>query len=467
MNMTKSYDVVFLGSGPAGYVGAIRAGQLGFKTAVVEETEDLGGVCLNFGCIPTKALLKTAENLWWIQKEAVGFGINVGEVSVNFQQVIKRSRDVVAQLNRGVSGLMKKNKVEVIRGRGRIQDPHLVVVEGVDDKAADEVSFKNLVVATGARPRMLPDLNTKDSRILTAKEALMLQTPPKSLAIIGGGAIGGELGYFFSQFGTKVTLIEALDRVLPLEDPDVSRVVERSFLKNGIAVRKGTAVSSVDVKSGESVRIELSGKDPVVVDAVLVSIGVVGNVENLGLEEQGIECHKGFIKTNEVGQTSVPHIYAVGDVSGPPWLAHVASHEAILAVEHMAGHDVSPINRNAIPACVYCQPQVGSVGLTEVAAKEKGLDIKVGRFPFRASGKALAGGDTDGFVKLVFQEPYGELIGAHLVGHNVTEMMGTFVVMMNGEVTRDELISAIHPHPTLSEAVVEAALDAEGRVLHA
>ncbi len=460
--MNQSFDLVILGAGPAGYVAAIRAGQLGLKTAVVEAA-DLGGICLNYGCIPTKALLKSAEMLHWMTHDAKAFGLTVKGIEVDFKAVIARSRTVAGQLNKGVGGLLKKQNVTVLKGYGSFKNANTLIVK-TQPGQPKTVSFKHALIATGASPRHLPGLEPDGTLLITSKEAMLLDAPPKRLGIIGAGAIGAEFAYFFAQFGSEVTLIEAQDRILPLEDEEASQVVTRAFKKNGITLQTNALVSKAE-KKGQSVILTI-GDSTQTFDKVLVSVGVQGNTQGLGCETVGIQVDKGHIKVNNTLQTTVPNIYAVGDVIGAPWLAHVASHEAITAVEHLAGLKPKPMNYEQVPACTYCQPQVASVGLTESQAKKKHAELKVGKFPFRANGKALAAGYPDGFVKLIFAGPYRELVGAHLVGHDVTEMMSTFTVMMAAEATQAEIIHAIHPHPTCSEAILEAALDADGRVLH-
>lgn len=457
------FDVVVLGSGPAGYVGAIKAAQLGLKTAVVEKA-DVGGICLNYGCIPTKALLKTAEMVHFITNEAAEFGLICKSVRVDFPQVIARSRQVAGQLNKGVQGLLKKNKVTTLNGKGELKSPKMLEVTSYEGKK-EQVEFKWLMVATGARPRVLPGLDVDGNTILTFKEAMLLESPPKSLCIIGAGAIGVEFAYFYSQFGTQVTLVEALDRILPVEDNEVSQAVARSFKKYGIEIKTGVFVEGAKIGS-KGAKIALKSGETLEAEKVLVSVGVTGNVEGFGLEGAGVKVEKGKIPVNGFCQTNVAHIYAVGDVIGAPWLAHVASHEAITATLHFSGKNPKPINYTHVPACTYCQPQVASVGLTEEKARQEGRQIKVGRFPFRANGKALASGAVDGFVKLIFDAKYGELIGAHMVGHDVTEMISGLVTLMGCEVTQAEIAHAIHPHPTCSEAIMEAALDAYGEVIH-
>lgn len=457
------FDVLVLGSGPAGYVGAIKAAQLGFQVAVVEKG-DLGGICLNYGCIPTKALLKAASIKYEITHAASNFGLTCGDVKVDFPKVIARSREVAGQLNKGVTSLLKKNKVTVLQGKGVLKDKNTLDVVSYEGKK-DTVSFTHLVIATGARPKTFPGLEPNGKALITSKEAMLLQTPPKRLCIIGAGAIGVEFAYFYSQFGTSVTLLEALDRILPAEDEESSQAVARSFKKDTVTIKTGVFVESVE-SNDKSATVVLKSGEKIEAEKVLLSVGVTGNVEGIGLETVGIKAQNGKIPVNKDYQTSLPHIYAVGDVIGPPWLAHVGSHEAIHAVSHMSGKQPKPINYDHVPGCTYCEPQVASVGYTEQRAKKENRQIKIGRFPFRANGKALASGHVDGFVKLIFDAKYGELIGAHMVGHDVTEMISGLVTLMGCEVTQAEIAHAMHPHPTCSEAIMEAALDAYGEVIH-
>jgi dihydrolipoamide dehydrogenase len=462
--MQSSFDVVILGSGPAGYVAAIRAAQLKKTVALVEKNE-LGGVCLNLGCIPTKALLKSAEMAHWMCHQASEFGFRVS-YETDFKNVIDRSRRVADQLNKGIQGLMRKHKVTVVKGIGCIQSSNRLGVKGIGGDGTETVlGFKHLIIATGASAKTLPSLKPDGKTIVTSREAMLQSQAPKTLGIVGGGAIGVEFAYFYQNMGTQVTVIEAMDRLVPVEDEEVSQALERSFKKSGIQIKTKTLVQASQVRQGKVTLSYASGGSDGF-DQVLVAIGVIGNTEGIGLERVGIRVEKGHIPVNTMMQTRVPEIYAVGDVIGPPWLAHVASHEAIVAVEHLAGLNPKPLNPNHTPACTYCQPQIASVGMTEAKAKKAGHAVKVGRFPFRASGKAIAGGDAEGFVKLVFDAKFGELLGAHLIGHDVTEMISGLTALMTAEATVDELIHTIHPHPTCSEALLEAALDSEGRAIH-
>ncbi len=462
--MEKKYDVIVLGAGPGGYVAAIRAAQLGMKTAIVEK-EKVGGICLNWGCIPTKALLRSAE-LLEAMRRAQEFGLRAGEVSFDFPKVIKRSRQVADRLVRGVEYLLRKNRVETIQGTGRFVGKGVLEVESTDGKK--EVQASHIVVATGARPRAIPGVEFDGKKILTSKEAMLLQSPPESMIIVGAGAIGVEFGYFYNAFGTKVTLIEMMPQILPLEDKECADVVARSFKKAGIEVVTGARVTSVS-KSAKKVKVtvEKDGKPSTYeAEVSLVAIGVQGNVEGIGLEAIGVEVEKAFIKIDEKYRTNVDGVYAIGDVIGPPLLAHVASHEGISCVEGIAGLTPHPVDYDAVPSCTYCRPQVASFGLREEKAKERGFDVRVGKFPFRANGKALALGEPDGFVKLVFDKKYGELLGAHIVGPEATELLAELGVARTLETTFAEIASTVHAHPTLSETIMEAALDADGRAIH-
>ena len=464
----KSYDyqLVVIGSGPGGYVAAIRAAQKGMKTAVVEGRE-LGGVCLNWGCIPTKALLRSAE-VWNHIQRAGEFGLKVKESEFDFPAIIKRSRQVADINSRGVAYLFKKNKIEHIRGWGRLGGEHLVTVTDDDGKVVRTIRAEYIIIATGGRTRSFPGVEFDGKRIISSKEAMLLQEPPKRLAIIGGGAIGVEFAYFYHSFGSEVHLIEMMPHLLPLEDAEVVSHLERSFKKQGIQVYTEARVDKLE-KTDQGVRIQLTrkGKETELeTDVALVAIGVTGNVENVGLDQLSIQVEKNAIQVNEFYQTSVPYIYAIGDVIGAPYLAHVASHEGIIAVDHLRGANPKPLDYQNIPGCTYAQPQVASVGLTEEKAKEQGLEIKVGRFPFRASGKARAIGEVDGMVKLIFDAKYGELLGAHIVGPEATELIAELGVARTLETTFHELQHTVHAHPTLSEAIMEAAGDALGEAIH-
>ncbi|MGH7163360.1 MAG: dihydrolipoyl dehydrogenase [Planctomycetota bacterium] len=457
----ETYDVAILGGGPGGYVAAIRAAQLGLKTAVVER-DNLGGICLNWGCIPTKALLKNAEYAN-VARDGEEWGIRYEKLSFDLSRVVQRSRDVSARIVKGVEFLMKKNKIDVHKGTGRLAGRDRVEVSA-GGKAVGELRFKNLIVATGGRPRALPGLAFDKERILTYFEAMVPKELPKSLVIIGGGAIGCEFAYFFNAFGTAVTIIELLPSLLPKEDKEVSKELERSFKKRKIEVMTGTKVESVQVsKRGVTVK---TGKKTIEADQALVAIGIQGNVEDLGLEEAGVRPEKGYLTVDERYRTAVPSIRAIGDVNGRVMLAHVASHQGIVAVEDIAGGAHHLVDYDSIPNCTYCQPQVASIGLTEEAAREKGREIKIGRYPFRPHGKAMATGETEGFVKLLFDSKYGELLGAHIIGAEATEMIAEACAAKAAEATVHTLAQTMHAHPTMSEAFHEASLDALGRAIH-
>ncbi len=459
------YDLLVLGSGPGGYVAAIRASQLGLKTAVVEK-ESLGGVCLNWGCIPTKALLKSAQVMNYI-KHADDYGIEVDGFEADFDKIIKRSRNVAEGMSKGVQFLMKKNKVDVISGFGKIAGKgKLEVTDSEGNKKIYEANY--IIIATGGRSRELPNLKQDGKKVIGYREAMTLKDQPTSMLIVGSGAIGSEFAYFYNSIGTKVTLVEYLPNILPLEDEEVSKALEKSFKSSGIEVFTETSVESVDT-TGKKCRVKMTGKkgtSETEVDVVLSAVGVVANIEGIGLEENGIKTDKGKIVVDEYYKTNVDSIYAIGDVIQGPALAHLASHEAIVCVEKIAGKNPEPVNYGNVPACTYTVPEVASVGLTEKQAKEKGIEIKVGKFPFSASGKASAAGDKTGFVKVIFDAKYGEWLGAHLIGQNVTEMIAEVVVARKLETTGHEIISSIHPHPTMSEAIMEAVAAAYGEVIH-
>jgi dihydrolipoamide dehydrogenase len=458
------YDLVIIGGGPAGYVAGIRAGQLGKKVAVIE-MERAGGTCLNWGCIPTKALLKSAELYRTFQK-AESYGLSVKEVGFDFAKVVERSRGVAAQMAKGVEFLFKKNKVDYIVGKGSVVMPGMVEITAGDRKGSF-FKTKNILLCTGQKPRPLPGLPVDGTRVLTSREALAAKTAPKTLAIIGAGAIGVEFAYFFNAFGTKVTLIEMLPQVLPVEDEEVAKVLERSFTKQGIAVHTGTKSENIRV-GDKSVKLDLvkdGAKTELEVDSVLVAIGITANLDGLVSPKVKLELDRGFVKVDANYQTSTPGIYACGDIQGPPWLAHVASFRAIQTVEGIFGV-AKPKQVSIFPGCTYCQPQVASVGLTEKAVKEKKIEYKVGKFPFTAVGKAVAAGDTEGFVKVVTDAKTGEILGAHIIGNEATELIAEYVMAMNQEITIDEIHNSIHAHPTLSEALGEAALAALGHPIH-
>ncbi len=459
-----SFDLAVLGGGPGGYIAAIRASQLGLKTAIIEK-DKLGGICLNWGCIPTKALLKNAEVLHTVQNSAQ-YGITIPKFSVDFPASIKRSRDVAERLSKGIAFLMKKNSITHIKGPGKLISRHeLEVTKG---KKKTRFNANNIIIATGGRPRTFPGMKLNGKNIISSKEAMVLKKIPKKMIIIGSGAIGVEFAYFFNAYGTEIHLIEMLPRILPVEDETVSKELARTFKKSKMKIYTDTKVSQIEsLKTKVKVHLERKGKQEILEgDVALVAIGVTGNTENIGLEKIGVNVEKGAVVINEFNQTSVPNIYAIGDVSGPPWLAHVASAQGHVAAEHAAGKDVHPVDYTNIPGCTYCQPQVASIGLTESSAKEKGFDVKVGTFDFKASGKAMATGHTDGFVKLIFDGKYGELLGAHIIGSEATELIAELGTAKTLESTWHELASTVHAHPTLSEAVMEAALDAMGQKVH-
>jgi dihydrolipoamide dehydrogenase len=463
------FDVIIIGSGPGGYVTAIRASQLGMKVAIVER-ELLGGICLNWGCIPTKALLKSGEV--YEQLSHLGdYGLKVETASFDFPAVVQRSRKVSAQLNAGVAFLMKKHKIEVIEGTARLEkgSPAPKVVIALKAGGSRTVTAKSVIVATGARARTIPaiGLEPDGEKVWTYREALTAKAAPKSLIVIGSGAIGIEFASFFRALGSTVTVIEALPRILPVEDEEVSKAAHKAFEKRGLTFRVGASVKKLNKsRTGVSVDIDTAGKaETLAADVAIVAVGIVGNVEDLGLEALGVKIEKTHIVTDGHGATGVPGLYAIGDVAGPPWLAHKASHEGVHCIEHIAG--LKPNNLNSpIPGCTYSTPQIASVGLTEAQAKDQGIEVKVGRFPFKVNGKAIASGETEGFVKTVFDGRTGALIGAHMIGAEVTEMVQGYVLAITMEATEAELQATVYPHPTMSEAMHESALDAFGMVLH-
>lgn len=459
-------DVVVIGSGPGGYVAAIRASQLGLKTVCVERA-DIGGVCLNIGCIPTKALLKSAEYAHFMG-HAQEFGFNYENLQVNYPQVIERSRKVAAQMSKGVSSLFKKYKVDSIAGWGKIRKDKTVEVLDKSGNTTDTIKAKSIIIATGARPRIFPGIDVDHKRIITSTEALLGRELPKSIIIMGAGAIGVEFAYFFNAFGTNVTIVEFMDRILPIEDIEVSKELERHFRKSKIDIKTKTKViAAKTVDNAVEVTIETNGKTEVLkADIALNAIGIQANIENIGLEDIGIVTEKGFIKIDEFCRTNVEGIFAIGDVAGAPWLAHKASAEAVVCAEFIAGHHPKGVDYSKIPGCTYCNPQVASIGLTEEKAKEAGHEVKIGKFPFLASGKAHGIGEAKGFVKLVFDAKYGELLGAHMIGPDVTEMLAEVGLAMNLEATAETIFKTIHAHPTLSEAVMEAAAQAYGEAVN-
>jgi dihydrolipoamide dehydrogenase len=470
--MAESFDVLIIGSGPGGYIAAIRAAQLGFKTAIVER-DWLGGICLNWGCIPTKALLRSAEIYHYLQN-AKDYGLKADGAGYDASGIVKRSRAVSKRLNDGVGFLMKKNKVSVIWGEAAIDAPGKVTVKqsksGAPKGALGPGAYqaKHIIIATGARPRVLPGLEPDKKLVWTYFEAMVPPAIPKSLLVIGSGAIGIEFASFFRNFGAEVTVVEVLPQILPVEDQEIQAFARKSFEKQGIKIHTNAKVTKLNKKADSvTATIEEGGKtQAITVERVISAVGVTGNIENLGLEKLGVKTERGIIKVDEFNKTNVPGIYAIGDVSGPPMLAHKAEHEGVICIEAIKGLHPHPMNKLMIPGCTYCSPQVASVGLTEQAAKEKKLDIRVGRFPFIGNGKAIALGEDQGLVKVIFDKKTGQLLGAHMVGAEVTELIQGYVVAMNLETTEEELMHTIFPHPTLSEMMKEAVLDAYGRVLN-
>ncbi len=461
-----NYDIIVVGSGPGGYVTAIRASQLGFKTAIVER-ESLGGICLNWGCIPTKALLKSA-NVFEYLTHASDYGITVKEATADFTAMIDRSRGVANGMSNGIQFLMKKNKIDVLKGNGVIKAGKKVSVTDEAGATTEYTADKALIIATGARSRELPNLPQDGEKIIGYRQAMTLKSQPKKLVVVGSGAIGVEFAYFYNAIGTEVTIVEYLPNIVPVEDEEVSKQLEKSFKKAGINVMTKASVESVDT-SGKGCVVTIKtekGEEKIECDVVLSAVGIQANIENIGLEEVGIIVDKGRILTNEYYQTNIPGYYAIGDVIPGPALAHVASAEGIICVEQLAGHHPQPLDYGNIPGCTYCSPEIASVGMTEKEAEESGLEIKIGKFPFSASGKASAAGAKDGFVKLIFDAKYGEILGAHMIGANVTEMIAEIVAIRKLETTGEELIKTVHPHPTMSEAIMEAAAVAYGEVIH-
>ena len=460
----SAYDIIVLGSGPGGYVTAIRAAQLGMKTAIVEK-ESLGGVCLNWGCIPTKALLKSAQVFEYL-KHADDYGLTVKDYHKDFNAVVNRSRDVATGMSKGVQFLMKKNKIDVIEGFGKVLPGKKVAIE--NQGKTTEYTAKNIIIATGARSRELPALPQDGKKVIGYRQAMTLKNQPKEIIVVGSGAIGTEFAYFYNAMGTKVTILEYLDRIVPVEDEEVSKQLERSFKKSGIQIMTQSEVTQVDT-SGKGVTATVKtakGEETLKADLVLSAVGIKTNIENIGLEEVGIAVDRDKILVDDFYQTNMPGYYAIGDVTKGPALAHVASAEGILCVEKIAGHSVTPLDYGNIPGCTYCSPEIASVGLTEAQAKEQGYTIKVGKFPFSASGKAQASGHSDGFVKVIFDAKYGEWLGCHMIGAGVTDMIAEAVLGRKLETTGHEVLKAVHPHPTMSEAVMEAVADAYDEVIH-
>jgi dihydrolipoamide dehydrogenase len=460
-----NYDVIVIGSGPGGYVTAIRASQLGMKTAVIEE---LGGVCLNWGCIPTKALLKSAQVFEYLQ-HAGDYGIKIdGKAAADFNAVIKRSRDVAAGMSKGVQFLMKKNKIDVIAGTGKVKPGRKVDVTAADGSVTT-LEAKHIIIATGGRTRELPNLKQDGKKIIGYREAMVLPEQPKSMIVVGSGAIGVEFAYFYATMGTKVTVVEFMPNIVPVEDEEVSKQLERSFKKAGIDIMTEASVEAVDTAGAgckATVKLKDGSTKVLEADIVLSAVGVVANIENIGLEDVGIATDKGKILVNKYYETNIPGYYAIGDCVPGQALAHVASAEGIICVEKIAGLHVDALDYNNIPGCTYCSPEIASVGYTEKKAREAGYEIKVGKFPFSASGKAKAAGAADGFVKVIFDAKYGEFLGAHMIGANVTEMIAEVVAARKLETTGHDIVKTVHPHPTMSEAIMEAAAAAYGEVIH-
>ncbi len=461
-----NYDIIVIGSGPGGYVTAIRASQLGLKTAIVER-ESLGGICLNWGCIPTKALLKSA-NVYEYLQHASDYGITVKESSADFSAMIDRSRGVANGMSNGIQFLMKKNKIDVIKGSGKIKAGKKVDVTAEDGTVTEYTADKALILATGARSRKLPNIPQDGEKIIGYREAMTLKSLPKRLVVVGSGAIGVEFAYFYNTLGTEVTIVEFMPNIVPVEDEEVSKQMEKSFKKAGINILTNASVETVEkTDKGCIVTVKTAkGEEKIECDVVLSAVGIETNIEGIGLEEVGIATDKGRVLVNDFYQTNIPGYYAIGDIVPGPALAHVASAEGIICIEKIAGHHPEPLDYGNIPGCTYASPEIASVGMTEKAAKAAGLDIKIGKFPFSASGKASAAGAKDGFVKLIFDAKYGELLGAHMIGANVTEMIAEIVAVRKLEVTGETLIKTVHPHPTMSEAVMEAAAAAYGEVIH-
>ena len=454
------YDIIIVGSGPGGYVTAIRASQLGFKTALVEK-ESLGGICLNWGCIPTKALLKSAQVFEYLN-HANDYGLNIKEFSSDFGAIISRSRNIAEGMSKGVKFLMKKNKIDVINGYGKVKPDKIVDVDGIEYQA------DHVVISTGARSRVLPAIPQDGKKIFGYREAMNLPKQPKKLIIVGSGAIGVEFAYFYNSLGTKVTIVEYLPNLVPLEDHEISKELEKSFKKRGINVMTSSEVTSISTK-GKGVKAVIKtskGEETLEADTLLSATGVKSNIEDIGLEKVGIAVDKDKILVNSYYQTNIPGYYAIGDIVPGPALAHVASAEGILCVEKIAGHDVTPIDYGNIPGCTYCSPEISSVGLTEKQAIDKGFDVKIGKFPFSASGKASASGHKEGFVKVIFDSKYGEWLGCHMIGAGVTDLIAEAVLGRKLETTGHDVLKTIHPHPTMSEAIMEAVADAYDEVIH-
>jgi len=464
-NTMSKYDLIVIGSGPGGYVAAIRASQLGMKVGVVEKAE-LGGICLNWGCIPTKALLKSA-NVFEYLKHASDYGIEAKDFKADLNGMVKRSRDVAAGMSKGVQFLFKKNKIDQIVGTGKLKKGGKVEVTDASGKKT-EYEGKNIIVATGGRSRELPSMKIDGKKIIGYREAMILDKLPKKLLVVGSGAIGVEFAYFFHTIGAEVTVVEFLPRIVPVEDEEVSKALDKSFKKAGMKIYVNSEVTKVDTSGAGCVSTVKTpdGEIKIESDIVLSAVGIATNLEGIGLEDVGVKTDKGKVIVDDFYKTNVAGVYAIGDIVKGPALAHVASAEGIICVEKIAGHNPEPLNYNNLPGCTYCSPEIASVGLTEEAAKKAGYEIKIGKFPFSASGKAKAAGASDGFVKLIFDAKYGEWLGAHFIGSNVTEMIAEVVVARKLETTGHEIIKSVHPHPTMSEAIMEAAAAAYGEVIH-
>lgn len=463
--MASKYDLIVIGSGPGGYVAAIRASQLGMKVGVVERSE-LGGICLNWGCIPTKALLKSAQVFEYV-KHAADYGVSVKDAAVDFSGMVKRSRDVAGGMSKGIQFLFKKNKIDHIEGFGKLKAGKKVEVTAEDGTKTD-YSADHIIVATGGRSRELPALPIDNEKIIGYRKAMVMDKQPKSMVIVGSGAIGVEFAYFYNSIGTEVTIVEYMDRIVPVEDEEVSKQLERIYKKAGMKIMTNAEVTAVDTK-GKGCKVTVKtkkGDETLSCDVVLSAVGVATNLEGIGLEDVGVATDKGKVIVDDYYKTNIPGVYAIGDIVHGPALAHVASAEGIICVEKIAGQHTEPLDYNNIPGCTYCQPEIASVGYTEKAAKEAGYEVKVGKFPFSASGKAKAGGVSDGFVKVIFDAKYGEWLGAHMIGANVTEMIAEVVAARKLETTGHEIIKTVHPHPTMSEAVMEAAAAAYDEVIH-
>ncbi|MCU1617972.1 MAG: Dihydrolipoyl dehydrogenase [Frankiales bacterium] len=460
-----NYDLIVIGSGPGGYVAAIRASQLGLKTAIIEK-ESLGGICLNWGCIPTKALLKSAQVFEYLN-HAADYGITVNGGEANFEAMVKRSRGVADNMSKGVQFLMKKNKIDVVNGFGKIKSKGVVEVKN-NNGTTQELTGKHIIVATGGRSRELPNIKQDMRKVIGYRQAMILPKQPKSMIVVGSGAIGIEFAYFYNSIGTSVTVVEYLDNIVPLEDEEVSKQLARLLKKTGINIMTNSNVESVDT-SGEGCKVTVktaTGVEVLEAEIVLSAVGISTNIEGIGLEEVGVKTDKGKVLVDDYYKTNIDGIYAIGDIVKGQALAHVASAEGIICVENIAGHHPAPLDYNNIPGCTYCAPEIASVGYTEKAAREAGYELKIGKFPFSASGKATAAGAKDVFLILIFDAKYGELLGAHMLGHNVTEMIAEIVTARKLETTGHEIIKSVHPHPTMSEAVMEAAAEAYGECIH-